>query len=110
MTRKRPTDPTVAGCLEEIRKGELTALGVLADYMSEQRLPHRARVRGWFAWYERRRAFWTDPTRNHSRRHLTAWENARIDREYVRQRIAAVFGRKWRVPRELARFVAPGVR
>jgi hypothetical protein len=96
---------TITTLLAQIAKRNTNAIGVLADYMEENNLPHAKRVRGWWKWYADRVQWWTDGKTDHSRRVLTVWENMEIDREYVRIQVGKVFGKKWKVSDKWRRYV-----
>jgi hypothetical protein len=99
-------DANVSAILERIARRDIAAIGVLADYLEENDLPHAKRVRGWWRWYSRRMEWWYDPNRDHSRRHLTVWENVEIDKEYVRIKVGQVFRKKWTAEKRWRRYVS----
>jgi hypothetical protein len=88
-----PTDPTIAGCLEKIRRGDVTAVGVLADYLEENRLPKAKSVRNFWVKYGEyiRRV----EEMNIDRRRLSKWEMIAQCRSWLRRRICNLYGRKW---------------
>lgn len=94
---KTKTDPTIAGCLARIQRGDVSAAGVLADYLEENNLPNAKKVRalwvkvqGWYQVVVNR-----DPAKQARRRH-TKWERIAIHRRYLRNEIANVYGRTWK--------------
>jgi hypothetical protein len=102
MARRRKriataTDPVVLGCLERIRRGEVTAAGVLADFMDENGLPYASRVRGIWDDYRRQHNYWaTLPDSEFERTWYTRWEATAWTRRRVRMLIGRLFGRKWK--------------
>ena len=97
--RRKPLavrDYVIRGCLALIRRGEMSAVGVLADRMEEEGLPHARTVRRMWNRYQRRFRFWT--TADLTRRRFTAREVIAWDRASLRGNIARLFGRKWRFP------------
>ncbi len=94
------TDPTIAGCLEKVRRGDVSAVGVLADYLEENGLPHAKMVRGLWNRFSR----WGEVVRNRpdqvqARRKHTKWERLAFHRRWLRERIAGVFKRSWKTLR-----------
>ena len=93
MTLRTP-DPTILGCLEKLRGGEITAVGVLADYLEEHGLPHASRLRKMWKRFQRRLAYFCSA--DLTRRKLTRWEILAHDRSRLRAKVARIFGRKWK--------------
>ncbi len=94
---KTQTDPTIAGCLARIQRGDVAAAGVLADYLEENTLPHAKRVRSMWnrvqQWYQN--VVDRDPAKQSRRKH-TKWERIAIHRRWLRNGIANLYGRKWK--------------
>lgn len=88
------TDPTVAGCLAKVQRGDVSAVGVLADYLDEHKLPYAKTVRAYWEKYVRV-CEWT-ATADFSRRKNTKWENIALWRQWLRRRIAVLYKRKWK--------------
>ena len=111
MAKLKPipaADDTVRGCLEKIRRGEVTAVGVLADYMEERQLPGWKRVRAVYARYAGFIAFWQGLSdESMARRKYTRWERVAANRRAMVYRTMRLFGRDWkRLP--LSAFTAKG--
>lgn len=101
MTRRKRvakvTDGTVAGCLDRIMRGEVTAAGVLADHMEENGLAYAARVRSIWDAYQRAHNYWmTLPDSEFERTWYVRWQAVAWTRRKVRGKICKLFGRDWR--------------
>jgi hypothetical protein len=88
--------PTLTTCLEMIRKGDVSAVGVLADYLEEHRLPNAKTVRSLWNRFNRYVTFWSDPNNDVSRRKWTRWEGVARNRRWLRRRIGEVYCRQWK--------------
>lgn len=86
-------DPVVAGCLDRIRRCEMTAVGVLADHMEERGLPYAKLVRR--MWDRHQRILDAYAETDFTRRKRTRWEMTAISRRILRRKIATLFGRVW---------------
>jgi hypothetical protein len=96
MTRRiyRGTiDPVIAGCLDKIRRGEMTAVGVLADHLEEQLLPYAKTVRLWWKKCQCDEAYWGDA--DLTGRRFVRWQAIAWCRELLRGKIQRLFDRKW---------------
>lgn len=89
------TDPTVVGCLDKIRRGDISAVGILADYLDEYGLPLAGKVRDLWDRYQRNEAYYLGPNAK-IRRQISRWEEIALWRQFVRRRVAKMFGRKWK--------------
>lgn len=87
-------DPTIAGCLHQIRIGNVTAVGVLADYLEEQKLTGAKSVRKY--WTKYTEVCEWHLTADFSRRKNTKSESIRKWRRWLRNRIRNLYGRKWK--------------
>lgn len=89
------TDPVIIGCLYKLRRGDVFAVGVLADYLEENKMPWASRVRNMWQRYCRREAYFNkhDFSRD---RYWTRWESIAVDRMLLCRKIAAIYGRKWK--------------
>lgn len=96
-------DDTIRGCLHRIARRDVSAVGVLADYLEETSHALAGRVRRLWDWYVVREKYWTDrdPVAT-SRRRLTAWEGSCITRHKVWWQIRQLFRRKWKWQSRLA--------
>ncbi len=90
------TDPTVAGCLAKVQRGDVSAVGVLADYLEENALPHAKRVRKLWNQMNEWIAYWLNPETDMSRRKYVRWQRVAFNRRWLRNRIAEVFKRNWK--------------
>jgi len=102
------THPVIAGCLAAIQRGDVTAVGVLADLMEENGVPKAKAVRKLWATYTRRAAYFAAHDFSRDRR-WTYWESVAYDRRSLRRKVRDLFGRKWK-PLPLARFAPSGGR
>ena len=93
-TKLPSTDAVIRGCLDKIRRKEMTAVGVLADHLDEIKHPLAKRVR---ADFQRAEAGirWTYSAEWSDRNRLTRWEHVAIWRRWLWDRIMKHFGRKW---------------
>lgn len=100
-----PTDAVIAGCLSRIQRGDVSAVGVLADYLEEHSLPNAKRVRqAWDRVQEWGRIVAERSFEMQARRKQTKWERIASHRRWLRQQVAKLFGRKWK-PLPLRRYV-----
>lgn len=92
-------DDVTAGCLAKISRGDVTAVGVLADHLEENNLVGAKTVRRYWKKYTEV-CEWT-ATADFTRRRNTKRMNVALWRQWVRRRIANLYGRKWkRIPVE----------
>lgn len=99
------TDDVITGCLARVRRGEVAAVGVLADYLDETGHPLAKRVRALWAKVQR----WGEivaarSLESQARRKQTKWERIAGHRRWLRDQIAKLFKRKWK-PIPLIKFV-----
>ena len=76
-TKRAAIDDTVRTCLERVRARDVSAVGVLADYLEENGLPHAKRVRELWERFTRNVAYWSDPENDVSRRKWLRWGGRR---------------------------------
>lgn len=93
-TARAKCDATIRGCLDALRKGDIFAVGILADWLEENQLPHATRVRQMWARYERRRQWFA--TADLTRRKSTHWEIAGRERNRLRSKVARLYGCWWK--------------
>jgi len=88
-------NPVVAGCLDRIRKGEMIAVGVLADCLEEIKHPLAGRVR---KSYQRAEAAirWTNTTDWKHTRKRSRWENVALWQKWLWNRVRTLFKRTWK--------------
>src|SRR5689334_5147388 len=91
-------DDVMRGCLERLHRCDVTAVGVLADHMEENRIPYAAQVRSLWSAFCRHVAFWSDYSRDVSRMKWTRREGIAHNRRWLWERIVRLFGKKWKCP------------
>lgn len=89
-------DPVVRGCLAKIKRGDVSAVGVLADYLEESSMPIAKKVRA--AWDRANYwiAYWSNPELDMGRRKYTRWEKIAFSRRWLRYRINMLFTMRWK--------------
>ena len=88
------TDPVIIGCLDKLRRGDIFAVGVLADYLEENGLPWASTVRKMWQRYCRREAYFSRKDFSRSKR-WTQWEAIAAERRTLTRKIAMIYERKW---------------
>lgn len=88
------SNDTVKGCLARLRKGELFAVGVLADKLEEDNLPYAKKIRKIWEKYCADFAYWS--TADLSRRRFVRWQVIGWLNEGLRRKIGRFFGKKWK--------------
>lgn len=89
--RKKPiTDPVVLGCIDRLKKGNVNAVGVLADYLEENGLPHAAVIRRLWADYSNMEAHFLRPD-TRIRRQLSRWEEIALWRMWLFRKVRTVY-------------------
>jgi len=111
MARRRqpkiPVDPVIRGCLDRIRTCEMTAVGVLADYLDET-VPNAESARKLRAAYTRcERNCRIIGGKDVSRRRRSKWELIASWRRYLWFRVREIFNRKWTKHPTLRDFWSP---
>jgi hypothetical protein len=109
MAKRRPSvDPTIRGCVDRIRRCEYAAIGVLADYLDENRLPWAGTVRRVWNKLQSDVAVWSDYDFSRCR-NWTRWEAIAAARRRSCQRVLRLYGRDWTSGRPpLKRFTSNG--
>lgn len=108
MAKQRPRardSPGVAALLATIRKGDWQAIGVLADYLEENGLPHARRLRSFWDKYQRMERYWLK-AENEPRRTNARWEEVALWRRWLWRRVRTMYGytrTQWKQP-DLKRF------
>ncbi len=97
--RKTPlvplTDPVAKGCLEQIRRGYLDAVGVLADLLEETGHSHALRLRSLYNHRWDRINLWKSQTAEHYQTGTkwTRWESVSYELHRLRYEVQMLFGR-----------------
>jgi hypothetical protein len=100
MARNRvripPPDDIVRGCLDQLRRGTVSAVGVLADHLEEQKHPLAKKIRKEWNRYVNNVTYWSDPAIDVSRRRYTRWELLALIAQNLRYRVRVMFRLVWK--------------
>jgi len=88
-------DDTMRTLISRIQKCDIAAIGVLADWMEENKRPYASKIRCIWNDLQSSLEYWSIPDRDLTRCELTRWELIAGARRWARRRVAKAFGKKW---------------